>query len=112
MSVAYINMKHSPYIQLRQKRIQKMAFSGTNVWGNTYKQNKDKSCAPFGSRHNFGESTGPSSLPAFSNQDQNSNNFNWTGHQNNTFGGSSTSGNSSNSSSSMGSSSDLDKRVD
>ena len=48
-----------------------MAFtSGTNVWGNTYRQNTEKSCGPFGSRNSFTESSGPSSLPAFSNQDK------------------------------------------
>eukprot|EP00092_Neocalanus_flemingeri_P004083 GFUD01004395.1.p1 GENE.GFUD01004395.1~~GFUD01004395.1.p1 ORF type:complete len:147 (+),score=40.10 GFUD01004395.1:27-467(+) len=51
-----------------------MAFtSGSNVWGNTYRQNSDKSVGPFGSRNNFGESNGPSSLPAFSNQGHKSN---------------------------------------
>jgi hypothetical protein len=106
-----------------------MAFNcGTNVWGNTYRENREKSLGSFRSINNVGESNGPTSLPNLYNQSQNSNvysfktsssssqssnsestHFNWGGSESRNQ---SSSGSSSNSSSPMGSSSGLDKRLD
>ena len=89
--------------------------SGTNVWGNTYRLNREKARGEsVDSRNNFGESNGPQSLPAFNtfhNKTYSSSfgpevkKLNWNGSQ-------SSSSSSSNTSSPFGSSSDLDRGVD
>ena len=89
--------------------------SGTNVWGNTYRLNRENARGTnMNSRNNFGESSEPQSLPAFNTFHNKSNspafgaestNLNWGGSP-------SSSSSSSNTSSPLGSSSDLDRRVD
>eukprot|EP00090_Calanus_glacialis_P046815 TRINITY_DN9381_c0_g1_i1.p1 TRINITY_DN9381_c0_g1~~TRINITY_DN9381_c0_g1_i1.p1 ORF type:complete len:128 (+),score=33.74 TRINITY_DN9381_c0_g1_i1:24-407(+) len=97
----------------------------TNVWGNFYRQNREKSRAKVDSRNNFGESSGPQSLPAFNTfQNKTSSSsgkinselfgseakhFNWGGSQSNIK---SSSASSSKTSSPLGSNNDLDKRLD
>ena len=89
--------------------------TGTNVWGNTYRLNREKARGEnMDSRNTFTESTEPKSLPGFNTFHNNTNSSSsWTEGKNLSWGGSqSSSSSSSNTSSPLGSSSDLDRRVD
>ena len=88
--------------------------NGTNVWRNTYRLNREKARGEnMDSTNNFGENSGPQSLPAFNTfyNKTNSSSFGAEGKNLNWGGSQSSSSGSSNTSSPLGSSSDLDRRV-
>ena len=103
-----------------------MSFNcGTNVSGNIYSENREKSRAKLESRNSFGESNRPQSLPAFNTFENKTNStsgkinseligseakhFNWAGSQSSIK---SSRDSSSNTSSQLGSNRDVDKRLD
>ena len=89
--------------------------SGTNVWGNTYRLNREKAIGEsVDSRNNFGESSGQQPLPAFNTFYNKTNSSSFGVQSKNLYwgGSQSSSSSSSNTSSPLGSSSDLDRRVD
>ena len=89
-----------------------MSFNcGTNVWGNVYRENREKSRAKLEARNNFGENSGPQSLPAF-NTFQNKTNSLSNKISSTSSNIKSSSGSLSKTSSPLGSNSELDKRLD
>ena len=71
--------------------------NGTNVWGNTYRLNREKARGEnMDSRNNFGENSGPQSLPAFNTFHNNTNSSSFgTDGKNLNCGGSQSSSSSS-----------------